>query len=243
MKTRKIYISSGHSNKPGRDRGASGNGFIEGELAVELRELIVKELKELNINAIIDKNDSVLLDTIKVFRNLTTNKCILLDIHWNAGPPTATGTETLIPGSPSNFEINLAESLSKTIANTLNIRLRGNYKGKKGVKTELESHHGSLGWMRLTGENVLIEICFISNKNDMISYQNNKIILAKNIAQILQFYSNIDNPTNIDSYYTVISGDTLFSIANKHNLTINQLKILNNLQTNIIQINQQLKIK
>ena len=41
---RKIFISAGHSNKQGTDRGASGNGFIEGELTVELRDLIVSEL-------------------------------------------------------------------------------------------------------------------------------------------------------------------------------------------------------
>ena len=41
---RKIYLSAGHSNRAGRDRGASGNGFIEGELTVDARNRITKYL-------------------------------------------------------------------------------------------------------------------------------------------------------------------------------------------------------
>ena len=38
--------------------------------------------------------------------------------------------------------------------------------------------------------------------------------------------------------HTVQKGDTLYSIAKKYELTINQLKSLNNLATNIIKTNQ-----
>jgi N-acetylmuramoyl-L-alanine amidase len=54
-----------------------------------------------------------------------------------------------------------------------------------GVKLEKESARGSLGWMRLTGENVLLEVCFISNKEEMENYQNKKHYLAKVIAYTL----------------------------------------------------------
>ena len=46
---RKIFISAGHSNKSGKDQGAQGNGYIEGQLAVELRNLLVSELKSLEL--------------------------------------------------------------------------------------------------------------------------------------------------------------------------------------------------
>ena len=43
--------------------------------------------------------------------------------------------------------------------------------------------------------------------------------------------------------YTVKSGDTLYSIANKYNISVNELKELNNLTTNTLSIGQTLKLK
>lgn len=43
--------------------------------------------------------------------------------------------------------------------------------------------------------------------------------------------------------YTVKDGDTLWNIAQRHNLTVEQLKDLNNLRTNTIEIGQKLYVK
>ena len=42
--------------------------------------------------------------------------------------------------------------------------------------------------------------------------------------------------------YIVQSGDTLFSIANKYNTSVSKLKELNGLTSNIIKVNQKIKI-
>ena len=233
---RKIFISAGHSNKPGRDRGAIGNGYIEGSLTVEFRNLLVEELKKLGNSPIIDEDNTILSETLTKFPNITTNNSIVLDIHWNAATPKATGTETLIPSEYTKFEYNLAKDLSNTVSNILNIPIRG----VNGVKKESDSHHGRLGWMRLNGENVLMEVCFITNENDMISYQKNKLKLVKNIAKLLFEYSQ----ESFDSNYIIIKGDTLSQIAKKHNTTVKNLVLLNNLtSSNKIYIGQVLKIK
>lgn len=44
-------------------------------------------------------------------------------------------------------------------------------------------------------------------------------------------------------YYVVQSGDTLYSIAKNNNLTIDQIKSLNNLTTNSLSVGQKLKLK
>lgn len=45
------------------------------------------------------------------------------------------------------------------------------------------------------------------------------------------------------SYYTVKSGDSLFRIANQHNMTVEQLKQLNDLSTTNIQVGQRLAVQ
>ena len=51
-------------------------------------------------------------------------------------------------------------------------------------------------------------------------------------------------PTSNDAnYYIVKSGDTLYGIAKKYNMSVDELKKLNNLTTNSLTINQRLLIK
>jgi N-acetylmuramoyl-L-alanine amidase len=251
---RKIFISAGHSNKSGKDRGAAGNGFIEGELTVELRDLITKELNKFGIKPITDCNSTVLSESIAFFRNLTSSTCIVLDLHWNAATATATGTETLIPSEYTKFELDLAEAISKVTADVLEIPLRGVTAGKRGVKTEASSHHGRLGWMRLTGENILTETCFISNPNDMRKYQERKERLAKEIAKVLFDFAkdgkltqsttvSVNTPINTTVNHTVKAGENLTVISRQHNTTIADIRRLNNLTTDNIRVGQTLRVK
>lgn len=236
---RKVFISAGHSNSnrtvngKGRDRGAAGNGYIEGEQAAEFRDILVEELNKLGLTPVVDKKDSILSESIAFFKNLVSANAIVLDIHFNSASPKATGTETLIPSSHTSFERSLAENLSKTVSEILNIPMRGS----KGVKTEAESHHGRLGWMRLTGENVLMEICFISNPNDIKSFRNKRYELGKSIAKVIY-----DAATDKEKVYVVVKGDSLSKIAAKYKTTVQKIKQDNKLNSDIIQIGQQLKI-
>lgn len=67
---------------------------------------------------------------------------------------------------------------------------------------------------------------------------NNLTSNTLQIGQILMIKPNVsDNIT-----YTVSKGDNLYSIANKYNTSINDIKTLNNLKTDILQIGQVLKI-
>jgi len=177
---RKLFLSAGHSPT---EPGAWGNGYKEELLAIGFRDILVTELKALGVNPTIDDNSNALKKTLAYFKNMVSSDSIVVDIHWNSSSnPTATGVETLIPAEYSSFEYKLASLISSEIANTLGIRMRGT----NGVKTEADSHHGRLGWMRLNGENILIEMCFISNASDMQKYQQNKYNLAKNLAVILK---------------------------------------------------------
>jgi len=236
-----IILSAGHSNVSGRDRGAASNGYIEGELTVELRQLVAIELKKLGVNPIMDGNNSIYTESINYFRKLVNATSINLEFHWNSGPKTATGVETIIPANPEASETAIAERLSSLVNIYLGIPLRGD----KGVKTELETHHGKLAWMRLKGINVLCEICFISNVSDMEKYQQNKFALAKAFANYLYNESKGIKTLNsgiVPVNYTVKNNDTLYSIAVAYNTTVAIIKKDNNLQSDNIYVGQQLKL-
>lgn len=178
---RKIIVSAGHTNVPGLDRGASGNGFIEGELTVELRDLIIKELKLLGANYLTDDNRNALAQTLAWLRGKYSNKDILVDLHWNSGQPQANGSEVFIPDNPSQFEAFLGNALLQGICSF-------GFKSR-GVRPESESARKRLGWMRPNAENILIELCFLSNALDMKLYQANKLNIAKKIANTLYQFS------------------------------------------------------
>lgn len=179
MKNRTLFISAGHSNTPDRDRGACGNGYQEGDLTAEFRELLMAELATQGVTALRDGDNSVTVETLQFIRKkLLDPRSILVDIHFNAAPPAATGTEVIIPESFSVFERDLADELAAYMATTLQIRNRGR-------KTEAQTARKKLAWMRAAGENILLEICFISNPSDIRSYQQNKHSLAAGIAGIL----------------------------------------------------------
>ncbi|RZL18298.1 MAG: LysM peptidoglycan-binding domain-containing protein, partial [Pedobacter sp.] len=50
-------------------------------------------------------------------------------------------------------------------------------------------------------------------------------------------------PILADGTYTVIKGDTLYNIAKRFNISIEDLKILNNMETDGIKLGQVLKVK
>ena len=251
---RAIYLSAGHSNvatdtfgRP-RDRGASGNGYIEGVEATKIRRRVAEILRtNYRVNAVVDPDDSVLSQTLAFFRNKTTNRCIVVDIHFNAATPRATGTETLVESNPTQFEMDLAFCLSDVAHKRLNIPKRGNFRGRLGVKSEAESHHGRLGWMRLTGENALIEVCFISNKTDMEAYEREFDNYCSDLAFVLYKFAkdeqrDILNPTPQHPTYIVRSGDTLWGISRTRNISVADLRRINNLSSDTLRVGQVLRL-
>jgi N-acetylmuramoyl-L-alanine amidase len=167
--SRKIFLSAGHG---GTDSGAVGNGFIERDLTIDLRNHIARELKALGIVPSIDSDRNALSQTLAWLRGKFKSKDILLDLHWNASSnPEAKGSEVIIPDIASQFEKDLAKD--------------------RGVKPEALTARKKLGWMRPVAENVLIEVCFISNITDMKLYEANKNNIAKKIASTLNHYSKL----------------------------------------------------
>ena len=74
---------------------------------------------------------------------------------------------------------------------------------------------------------------------DRIKDLNNLTTNLLSIGQVLL----IPTDTNLETTYTVQKGDSLYSIAKKYNTTVNRLKQLNNLTSNLLSIGQILIVR
>ena len=172
---KRLYLIAGHG---GSDPGAISNGYKEADLTIEFRDLLRKELEKDYI-VLIDGNTSLLNQVLTWLKERLTSKCLLIDIHFNAATPAATGTEIIIDDKACDFEKDLSLLLVNKMSSVLKIRNRG-------VKSELQTPRKTVAILNLTAYNILLEICFISNKFDMEKYQLHKHELAIELAKIIK---------------------------------------------------------
>jgi len=77
---------------------------------------------------------------------------------------------------------------------------------------------------------------------DELKKLNNLSSNTLSIGQTLKIRDNNETITEDTEYYVVKKGDTLYSIANKYNVSVNEIKDLNNLDNNNLQIGDKIKI-
>lgn len=179
-----IFISAGH-NPHGikRDVGAVANGYHEADLNVEIRNLVVSELKKYPSQKIItDKDSERLGDYLR--RIKTGSGSVVLEFHFDAASPSATGTTALVGNDADRLDKAFASELANATSKVLGVKNRG-------VKSERDTHRGRLGLMREHGTVALLEVCFITNKTDLKRYQAKKHQLAKSLAKIIYKYENL----------------------------------------------------
>ena len=177
MAMRRVFLIAGHNGS-----GTGANGFIdEGKETIILRDLIAKKLKEMGVVVIKDDNLTPLTKIVQWLRNQITKKDICIDIHFNASSNnSANGSEVFIPTKNTPDELELANMFRESLSKFFKDRC---------VSLASKSYHGKIAM--LSGFdccNVLLEVCFVSNKNDADGYNSHKIELAYELAlDILEF--------------------------------------------------------
>ena len=93
-------------------------------------------------------------------------------------------------------------------------------------------------------ESLLIEYGFIDNPKDALKLQNDLTDYVEGVVKALAEYTNTPYtlPQQMPKYYTVQKGDTLYKISEMFNTTVSELKRINNLTTDILQVGQRLLI-
>lgn len=92
---------------------------------------------------------------------------------------------------------------------------------------------------------IIVQYGYIDNSSDAARLQEHLLDYAEGVVKGVAEYIGINYVSldgSIDEYYTVKSGDSLWSIAQKFNTTVSALKELNRLTSNNLSIGQKLKI-
>lgn len=235
MNNYKIVIDAGHG---GEDSGAVGNGIIEKDLNLKIANYIYNRLKELGIPVKIIRNvDETISPTERVNRVLNafgnSKDVIVISNHINAGG--GDGAEVIYPLRSNNTLPNLIlRELEKEGQN-----IRKSYQRRYPSDPNKDYYF----MQRNTGltEALTVEYGFLdSKKDDVNQLKNNYQNYAEAVVRAILEYIGVDN---IEDTYTVKSGDTLYKIANKFNISVSKLKELNNLNSDILSIGQKLIVK
>lgn len=238
MNDYKIVIDPGHG---GSDPGASGNGIIEKNITLDISKYMYDRFRELGIPVSITRlDDSTLSPTDRVKKILSfygsDPNVIVISNHINAGG--GDGAEVIYALRNSNRFANLIGSeLQKEGQN-----LRRVYQRRLPSDTSRDYYfiHRNTG----NTEPVIVEYGFLdSSKDDVNQLKNNYKNLAEGVVRAVLEYTGYEEVPNTESdLYVVRRGDTLWSIAKKYGISVNELKKINNLNNNLLSVGQTLKV-
>jgi len=237
----RIVVDAGHG---GSDPGAVSGNLREADFNLEAALYMYDRFKELGVPVAITRDTDRTLtrsERLSTMNNTFGNdeKVIILSNHINAGG--GEGAEIVYP-------LRTSEELPKSILESI---------GKEGqimrkVYQRVLPEDPSRDYYYIMRETpnttaLLIEYGFIDNPKDRIKLQNNLTNYAEAVVRAVANYIGVQyvapgGEVEEGDTYTVKAGDTLYGIARMFNSSVDELKRLNNLMSNALQIGQVLRI-
>ncbi|MEB6247000.1 N-acetylmuramoyl-L-alanine amidase [Mammaliicoccus sciuri] len=236
--SRKIMIVAGHGYN---DPGAVGNGTNERDfIRTNIVDRVANYLKQAGHKvAVYGKDQDMYQDT--AYGDQVGNKKdyglywvksqgyeIVVEFHLDSAAASATGGHVIIPSGLAADSIDkaLQAAVKKHVGTIRGITERSDLLHCNVAKAEYINYR-------------LVELGFITSTKDMNYIKNNLNAYTKSLAEAINGGAINTNPTT----YTVVAGDTLWSISQKTGVTVATLKKLNGLTSDVIQIGQVLKLK
>ena len=234
----KVVIDPGHG---GADSGATGNGIIEKDLNLKISKYIYDRLKDLGVDVKITRDtDETLSPSERVNRVLNafgnSSDVLVISNHINAGG--GDGAEVI-------YALRNNDTLSKLVLDELS---KEGQNIRKAYQRRLPSDPSKDYYFmqRNTGdtESITVEYGFLDSKgDDPNQLKNNWQNYAEAVVRAIIEYLNLNYvPIQESQYYTVKSGDTLWSIAKRFNTTVADLKRENGLINSMLSIGKVLKV-
>ncbi|QQC94364.1 N-acetylmuramoyl-L-alanine amidase [Mammaliicoccus sciuri] len=236
--SRKIMIVAGHGYN---DPGAVGNGTNERDfIRANIVDRVANYLKQAGHTVgIYGKDQDMYQDT--AYGEQVGNKTdyglywvksqgyeIVVEFHLDSAAASATGGHVIIPSglAADSIDTALQAAVKKHVGTVRGITERSDLLHCNVAKAEYINYR-------------LVELGFITSTKDMNYIKNNLNAYTKSLAEAINGGALNTNPTT----YTVVAGDTLWSISQKTGVTVATLKKLNGLTSDVIQVGQVLKLK
>lgn len=224
----------------GTDSGASSNNLIEKDFSLSISKYISNRLNDLGIENFLVRNSDETLsneERVNIIKNNygSGNNIIVISNRLNTGG--LNGAEIMYP-------LRSNSKLASLIANNLEDMgqpVLKYYQLRDSSDTSKDDDY----LIRNTANNltIVIDYGYIDNKSDANFLKNNYEKLGEAVVKAIANYAGINyTPLNMEGYYIVKNGDSLWSIASKNDTTVDNIKRLNNLTNNTLQIGQILKL-
>lgn len=236
-----VVVDAGHG---GSDPGAVGNGLREKDLNLRAAQYMYQRLRDLGIPAVMTRtgDESITRDErIGTMVNSfgRTPDVLVLSNHINAGG--GEGAEVYYPLRSDGV---LARQSLDSLAEAGQIP-RGTFQRTLPEDPSKDYYY----IQRLTPNTtaLLLEYGYIDNPNDVEKLQSNLLNYVEAVVKAVANYAGVPYtpPAGSESggnTYVVQRNDSLWSIAQRFNTTVAEIKRLNNLTSDILQIGQLLRI-
>jgi len=231
-----IVIDPGHG---GDDPGAIGNGIIEKNMNLENSLYMYRRFNELGVPVVLTRStDETLTPTERVNRVLNafgnSPNVIVLSNHINSGG--GEGAEVIYALRNNNVLPNkILEEIGKAGQKTRRV-----YQRPSTTNPALDYYY----MLRNTGSTqaLIIEYGFLDNVNDANRLKRYHLDYVEAAIKAVMNYLDLPYNQEVEGLYTVVRGDTLWSIANRFGTTVDAIIRLNNLTSYTLNIGQQLRI-
>ena len=234
---KKVVIDAGHG---GDDPGTIANGITEKDYTLKISNYIHNRLDEMGVPNEMSRTSDVMLsasDRPKKIQSFYGNGSDVLVVsnHINAGG--GNGAEII-------YALRNNDKFAKKLATEFE---NAGQSVRKYYQRRLPSNPAKDYYyiMRDTpnNETVIVEYGFADTISDANLIKNDWEKLAEAVTKAIVEYAGGKYVAPLDSnYYTVKSGDSLWSISRKFGVSVNELKKVNNLSSNLLSIGQNLII-
>jgi len=225
----------------GDDPGAVGNEIIEKEYTLKISQYMANRFRELGIPFAMTRNTDETLSNAERVRRMKepfgdVSNAIVISNHINAGGGEGAEVIYALRNTPE-----LATAILTEIGNA-GQKTRSVYQRRLPDDPTKDYYYIMRDTTNL--QTTIVEYGFLDNPNDVLRLQKNWDKYAEATVKAVAEYMgyNYSEPQVGKVTYIVQAGDTLWSIATKFNTTVDEIKRLNNLTTNTINIGQQLII-
>lgn len=234
---KKVVIDAGHG---GDDPGTIANGITEKDYTLKISNYIHNRLDEMGVPNEMSRTSDVMLsasDRPKKIQSFYGNGSDVLVVsnHINAGG--GDGAEII-------YALRNNDKFAKKLATEFE---NAGQSVRKYYQRRLPSNPAKDYYyiMRDTpnNETVIVEYGFADTISDANLIKNDWKKLAEAVTKAIVEYAGGKYVAPLGSnYYTVKSGDSLWSISRKFGVSVNELKKVNNLSSNLLSIGQNLII-